>query len=200
MCNLSSETYSFFKKISGYDTLRFILCKRAILCEGDSDELVIQKAYMQLNDGRLPIEDGIEVIAVGISFLRFLEIADCLKIKVAVVTDTDGDLEAIDEKYENYIGENKKNYINICIDRQIDFGDLKIGDKDYNYNTLEPKLLKTNGLKKLNSILGTKYDSDADLQKYMKHHKTECGLKIFETRETVTMPKYILEAVQWKID
>ena len=53
LCNLSSETYSFFKKISGYDTLRFILCKRAILCEGDSDELVIQKAYMQLNDGRL---------------------------------------------------------------------------------------------------------------------------------------------------
>ena len=200
LCNLSSETYSFFKKISGYDTLRFILCKRAILCEGDSDELVIQKAYMQLNDGRLPIEDGIEVIAVGISFLRFLEIADCLKIKVAVVTDTDGDLEAIDEKYENYIGENKKNYVNICIDRQIDCGDLKIKDKDYNYNTLEPKLLKTNGLKKLNAILGTKYDSDADLQKYMKHHKTECGLKIFETRETVTMPKYILEAVRWKID
>ena len=153
LCNLSSETYSFFKKISGYDTLRFILCKRAILCEGDSDELVIQKAYMQLNDGRLPIEDGIEVIAVGISFLRFLEIADCLKIKVAVVTDTDGDLEAIDEKYENYIGENKKNYINICIDRQIDCGDLKIKDKDYNYNTLEPKLLKTNGLKKLNGKL-----------------------------------------------
>ena len=59
---LSGDTYNFFKKVAGYDTLRMILCKKAILCEGDSDELVIQKAYMQLNDGRLPIEDGIEVI------------------------------------------------------------------------------------------------------------------------------------------
>ena len=68
---LSEDTYNFFKKVAGYDTLRMILCKKAILCEGDSDELVIQKAYMQLNDGRLPIEDGIEVISVGVSFLRF---------------------------------------------------------------------------------------------------------------------------------
>lgn len=92
---LTPETYRFFKKIAGYDTLRMILCKKAILCEGDSDELVIQKAYMQINDGKLPIEDGIEVISVGTSFLRFLEIADCLKKRVAVVTDNDGDLDAI---------------------------------------------------------------------------------------------------------
>ena len=44
---LSEDTYNFFKKVAGYDTLRMILCKKAILCEGDSDELVIQKAYMQ---------------------------------------------------------------------------------------------------------------------------------------------------------
>ena len=77
-------------------SLRMILCKKAILCEGDSDELVIQKAYMQLNDGRLPIEDGIEVISVGVSFLRFLEIADCIQTKIAVVTDNDGDLAGYD--------------------------------------------------------------------------------------------------------
>ena len=62
--DLKSETYDFFKKNAGYDTLRLILSKKTILCEGDSDELIIQKAYMQLNDGRLPIEDGIEVISV----------------------------------------------------------------------------------------------------------------------------------------
>ena len=68
---LSGDTYNFFKKVAGYDTLRMILCKKAILCEGDSDELVIQKAYMQLNDGRLPIEDGIEVISVGGIIFKF---------------------------------------------------------------------------------------------------------------------------------
>lgn len=194
---LSVDTYNFFKKVAGYDTLRMILCKKAILCEGDSDELVIQKAYMQLNDGRLPIEDGIEVISVGVSFLRFLEIADCIQTKIAVVTDNDGDLASINKKYENYIGANQKDYIKICVDDVVDTGTLKIGNNDYNYNTLEPKLLKANGLDKLNRIFGTDYTDEDDLRKFMKHNKTECGLKIFESTEQIEIPEYILEAIRW---
>lgn len=194
---LSEDTYNFFKKVAGYDTLRMILCKKAILCEGDLDELVIQKAYMQLNDGRLPIEDGIEVISVGVSFLRFLEIAECIHTKIAVVTDNDGDMKAINKKYENYIGENQKEYIKICVDEVVDTGTLKIGNRDYNYNTLEPKLLKVNGLERLNRILGTDYTEEDDLRKYMKHNKTECGLKIFESSEQIEIPNYILEAIRW---
>ena len=83
---------------------------------------MIQKAYMQLKNGRLPIEDGIEVISVGVSFLRFLEIADCIQTKIAVVTDNDGDIEAINKKYENYIGVNHKDYIKICFDGIVDTG------------------------------------------------------------------------------
>lgn len=195
--DLSEETYNFFKKVAGYDTLRMILCKKAILCEGASDELVIQKAYMQLNDGRLPIEDGIEVISVGVSFLRFLEIADFIQTKIAVVTDNDGDMEAIKKKYKNYMGENQNDYIKICVDNIVDTGTLKIGESGYNYNTLEPKLLKVNGMEKLNRILGTDYMEEDDLRKYMKHNKTECGLKIFESSEDIEIPEYILEAIRW---
>ena len=194
---LSGDTYNFFKKVAGYDTLRMILCKKAILCEGDSDELVIQKAYMQLNDGRVPIEDGIEVISVGVSFLRFLELADCIQTKIAVVTDNDGDMAAINKKYENYMGANQKDYIKICVDDVVDTGKLKIGNNDYNYNTLEPKLLKANGLDKLNRIFGTDYTDEDDLRKFMKHNKTECGLKIFESTEQIEIPEYILEAIRW---
>ena len=194
---LSEDTYNFFKKIAGYDTLRMILCKKAILCEGDSDELVIQKAYMQVNDGRLPIEDGVEVISVGVSFLRFLEIADCINTKIAVVTDNDGDMEAINKKYEKYIGQNQNDYIKICVDEDIDTGSLKIGNSNYNYNTLEPKLLKVNGLEKLNHVFGTKYKKEDDLRKFMKHNKTECGLKIFESSEEIIIPEYIMEAIRW---
>lgn len=194
---LSEETYNFFKKVAGYDTLRLILCKKAILCEGDSDELVIQKAYMQLYDGRLPIEDGVEVISVGTSFLRFLEIADCIKTKVAVVTDNDGNLDAIKKKYINYLDANAKDNIKICIDKTVDNGMLKIGDNQYNYNTLEPKLLKVNDLEKFNRIFGTEYTNADDLRKYMKVNKTECALKIFETSEEIVIPDYILEAITW---
>lgn len=192
---LSAE---FFKKVSGYDTLRLILCKKAILVEGDSDELVVQKAYQSQNNGRLPIEDQIDVISVGTSFLRFLELADALKLSVAVVTDNDGDVAGLEKKYADYIKENKKDKITICYDQVEDTGTLKIGEKPYNYNTLEPKILKANGnnITLFNSILGTDYSTIEDLQKYMKHHKTETALAIFNTDEKVVFPAYIMEAIR----
>lgn len=192
---LSAE---FFKKVSGYDTLRLILCKKAILVEGDSDELVVQKAYQSQNNGRLPIEDQIDVISVGTSFLRFLELADALKLSVAVVTDNDGDVAGLEKKYADYIKENKKDKITICYDQVEDTGTLKIGEKPYNYNTLEPKILKANGnnITLFNSILGTDYSTIEDLQKYMKHHKTETALAIFNTNEEVVFPAYIMEAIR----
>jgi putative ATP-dependent endonuclease of OLD family len=196
--DLALDTKNFFQKIAGYDTLRLILCKKAILVEGDSDELIVQKAYMIENNGRLPIEDEIDVISVGTSFLRFLEIAELLNKPVAVITDNDGDVEALRNKYKDYLGENAKPHINICFDKNVDSGDLVIGKdkRPFNYNTLEPKLLKVNGLKKLNKVFNTDYISDNDMHKYMKNNKTECALKIFETKEPINFPEYILQAIR----
>jgi putative ATP-dependent endonuclease of OLD family len=193
---LRTETKNFFEKISGYDTLRLILCKKAILVEGDSDELVLQKAYILENKGKLPIEDEIDVISVGTSFLRLLEIAEKINKPVTVVTDNDGDVEALKKKYENYLGSKAKPHINICFDRTVDIGDLMLGTKPFNYNTLEPKILKINDLKKLNLILGTNYDRVDDLHKYMKENKTECALRVFDTGEDLKFPDYIMKAIK----
>lgn len=192
---LSVDTQKFFEKIAGYDTLRFILSKKSILVEGDSDELVIQKAYMRENNGKLPIEDEIDVISVGVAFKRFLEIAEKINKEVVVVTDNDGDLDAVNKKYENYLESKKKPKIKICFDATVD-PELTIGDKRYNNNTLEPKLLKSNGFSKLNTIFGTSYSTEDDLRKYMKNYKTECALKIFDTEEEIIFPDYILEAIK----
>lgn len=193
---LKSE--NFFKKIAGYDTLRLILCKKAILVEGDSDELVVQKAYMKLNNNRLPIQDQVDVISVGTSFLRFLELAEVLNKNVSVVTDNDGNIENLENKYSNYIGENKKESIRICYDSKIDEGDLKIGKKSYNYNTLEPKLLKANNddISLFNRILDKNFENLDELRKYMYFNKTECALAVFDTDEEVTIPDYIMEAIK----
>lgn len=187
----------YFRKVSGYDTLRLILCKKAILVEGDSDELVVQKAYMVKNGGKLPIQDGIDVISVGTAFLRFLEIADAIHVPVSVVTDNDGDVAALENKYCNYLGSNAKPNIKICFDPTVDTGDLKIGSKQYNYNTLEPKMLKANGnnLQLFNEIMGVNYNDIDELRKYMKHNKTECALAMFETDRDIVFPEYILEAI-----
>lgn len=192
LCELSIETQRFFEKLSGYDTLRLLLCKKAILVEGPSDELVVQKAFMINNQGKLPIEMGIDIISVGTSFLRFLEIAAKMKKKVIVVTDNDGDIEAVNNKYQKYLVGNTSPFIKICFDKEVDIGD----SESFNYNTLEPKLLKANSVEIMNKIFGTSFGSNNQMIKYMMNNKTECALKIFETMEEIQFPQYIMDAIE----
>lgn len=192
---LSNTTQSYFAHLSGYDTLRLILCKKAILVEGDSDELIVQKAYMTRHGGKLPIEDGIDVISVGTSFLRFLEIASNINKPTTVVTDNDGNVDALRRKYSEYLGDNAKDTVLISFDESIDAGSLMIKGKPFNYNTLEPKMLKINSLEKFNRLFGTSYSDDDGMHKFMLSNKTECALKIFETNEDIIYPKYILDAI-----
>lgn len=182
--DLSPETKIFFSKLAGYDTLRMILCKKAILVEGDSDELIVQKAY-RVNRGRIPIEEGVDVISVGTSFLRFLEIAEKINKTVVVVTDNDGNVDAVRIKYANYLGKNEKENIKIHFDDNISNG-----------VTLEPQMLKVNSLAKMNMVFGKSYENDKDMLQFMKENKTICALKVFDTDKSVNFPQYILDAIK----
>lgn len=184
--DLKPDTQSFFEKLAGYDTLRLILCDKAILVEGDSDELVVQKAYSTKNDGKLPIQDCIDVISVGTSFLRFLEIAEKIKKNVSVVTDNDGDYDnKVTKKYKDY---SESAYIKI------------FADTDNNLRTLEPQIVEANAdqlneLREILEISEEKYPEKDLIIKYMIDNKTECALKIFETQKAVKFPEYILNAI-----
>ncbi len=187
LTNLPSETYLFFQKLAGYQTLRLLLCRKAVLVEGPSDELVFQKAYMDENDGRLPIEDGIDVISVGLSFKRFLEVAEKLNQPVCVITDNDHD-------FQNKVKQKYKDFDNLeCIRVFAD-------DRD-DINTLEPQIVDVykDRLNDLRAIIGISdaYDSPAKVSKYMEDNKTAYALRIFDNDDKVLFPKYILDAVRW---
>jgi putative ATP-dependent endonuclease of the OLD family len=190
---LDPETSSFFQKLAGYDTLRLLLCKRAILVEGDSDELVVQMAYKH-KYGKLPIQDGVDVISVGTSFLRFLQIAEKLNKPVSVVTDNDGNVNALKKKYENYLDVNVKDHIRICFDETVD-ARKEIDGERFNFNTLEPRMLAANDISVINDMLGTHFDSDEKLLKYMCANKTDCALKIFNNDKDINFPAYITDAL-----
>ena len=179
--DLSESTKAYFKKLPGYDTLRMILSKRSILVEGPSDELVVQKGYLQTHN-KLPLEDEIEVISVGsLAFKRFLEIAKLLNIDTCVLTDNDEDVAAVEVKYEDYIDDD---CIRICY------------DDDEDYPSLEQQLLKANGRERLNEILETNYDDDDSLLKHMGgNNKTNTALKIFDSPKEFAIPEYIQEAI-----
>lgn len=188
LTDLSKETYDFFEKLSGYETLRMLLCKKAILVEGPSDELIVQRAFMDKNSKLLPIEKEIDVISVGLTFKRFLEIAVIIHNEVAVLTDNDGDYKAkIAKKYKDYSNNNT----------------IKIFADDRNtLNTLEPQLVDANkdNLKHLCNILqinSDEFDTELKISDYMKEHKTSYSLKIFNSEETINYPKYINDVVEW---
>jgi putative ATP-dependent endonuclease of OLD family len=177
--DLPPDTVEYFKKLPGYDTLRLVLAKKVILVEGPSDELVVQRAYRDAH-GKLPIEDGVDVISVrGLQAKRFLDIAVPLRKPVAVVNDNDGDPTAIREKYASYT---QHSFIRICVGEGA-------------ARTLEPQLVAANGLEVINKVLGTQYETDSKLLTHMKNNKTECALKVFESGEPITMPGYIRDAV-----
>lgn len=193
LSELSETTEAYFESLPGYNTLRLILCKKAILVEGPSDELVVQRAYRDKHE-KLPIENSIDVIsAYNLYFLRFLEIADKLALNVCVVTDNDGDVSALQNKYAAYL--NRPN-IKICFDSNVDSFPTEIEGKPYNCNTLEPKLLKSNSLQVFNGVLSKSFSKDEDLLKYMKSNKTDCALAIFKSETKINYPQYILDAIK----
>lgn len=188
LSDLKKDTFDFFKKLPGYQTLRLLLCKKAVLVEGDSDELIFQRAYMDSNNGRLPIEDGIDVISVKLTFKRFLEIAEKIEKPVAVITDNDGDYNTkIIKKYKDYEQ-------SMCI---------KIyADNRNKLNTLEPQFVDANkkDLKKLCDAIGVSqadYATPNALSEYMQTNKTKWALKVFESKDAVKYPEYINNAVSW---
>ncbi|MCD8179648.1 MAG: hypothetical protein LUE98_20505, partial [Tannerellaceae bacterium] len=94
-----------------------------------------------------------------------------------------------------YIGKNVNESIKICFDSTVDTGELILGEKKFNYNTLEPKLLKSNSIEKFNTVFGTTHTTEEEMHKFMKTNKTKCALKIFETEEDIAFPQYILDSI-----
>ena len=200
--DIKEETSNFFRTIPGYDTLRFILCNACILVEGDADELIVQKAYMQEHQGKLPIADGIDVISVGGSAKRYLEIAERLSQRIAVLIDTDGDIQAVEKRYKDYLGSES---IKICYSPYDDKHECKIDGKDFNDWTLEPELIRANTEKSMANLLSGLFCEDRypnltlsdSLRVYMRNHKTKCALRLFNTKEAIAIPQYIQQAIDY---
>jgi putative ATP-dependent endonuclease of OLD family len=184
---LKPDTQEFFKKLAGYQTLRLILSNKIILVEGPSDELIVQRAYCD-KFSNIPIQNGIDVISVGLTFKRFLEIAKLINKDISVVTDNDRDFEnKITKKYEEF---STDTFIKIFADNRN------------HLNTLEPQIVDANSsdLKTFAKIVGvdfTKCNTAELISDYLIKNKTDWALKVFEADERINYPQYINDAIIW---
>lgn len=178
--SLQNSTRDYFLKLPGHDTLRLILSQKAILVEGPSDELIVQKAFIQ-KYGVNPLERSVDVISVqSLAFKRFLEIAELLDLTVQVVTDNDGAVAQLERKYIDY----------------SDLEKIKINyDEDENYPSLEQQMLKVNSLDAINEVLETEFENEDDLLSYMQNNKTDFALKILNSSDELIFPEYINNAI-----
>jgi putative ATP-dependent endonuclease of the OLD family len=180
LTDLSPDTVEYFKKLAGFDTLRLVLSDGVILVEGPSDELIAQRAYLDTR-GKLPIEEGIDVISVGTAHKRFLELAERLERRAWAVVDNDGKSVAdIEARFSDY--------------KSVDCVSIHTGS-DPNAPSLEEQIIAANDLDLLMKILGGQGDDEASLLKSMQVDKTGAALKIFESEYTIRMPKYIQDVV-----
>lgn len=181
--NLDKETVKFFNKTSNQNILNFILSKRAILVEGDSEYILLEKMYEIVNGSSLHQDDVLIISVNGLSFKRYLEVAKELGKKVAVITDNDGDYQKnVLEKYQEY----------------EDYGEIEIfSEDDNNIRTFEVSLFKQNQ----NWIGSKRITRSSDIQEWMLNNKSESAIRILEKLEDniedFQVPDYIRQAVEW---
>ena len=186
--DLNDDTVRYFKRLSGYDTLRIVLADKAVLVEGPTDELVFDWAFRK-ERGKLPHEKGIDVIECGTSHKRLLELAAALeKGGIAALRDNDGD----DPDYWSGLAEPHLS------DVRAFFCGVRGEGK-----TIEPQMIEANKdkLQTLASIVRRRGDSTDNLEEFMTNNKTEWALRLLEADRSVSevlgIPSYILNAINF---
>lgn len=178
--SLESETIRYFKKLSGFDTLRLILADLMVVVEGPSDEIIFNRFFYDYF-GREPLDCGVDVMAVnGVSFKRCFELAKLLHKPLFALRDNDGhSIEHWKNDFGDYLEEGKR-----CI---------FVGDPDLG-NTLEPQIESAQNNALLKQIFPkVRLDSIA---KWMQKNgnKTKAALAIAESDHTLNPPEYFKEA------
>ncbi len=193
LTNVNTGTVEFFMKLPGYNTIRFLLADKVILVEGPTDELIIQRAYKD-KYGKLPIENGIDVMAVdSLAFKRYCDLALLVKKPLNIVIDNDGDIQHnILDRYEGYLSK-YEDLIKIYY------------EKIEAFNTIEPSVVAANSknndmiekFKRVISKNGSMMNKTGkELVEFMTRNKAEWGLRVFDSDESIEFPEYINDAIK----
>ena len=172
--SLQKDTSNYFLKAPPAGILEFILSPRVILVEGPSEYILFDKFYKDITNKNLN-NDGIHVLAIrGLSFKRYLDIAEITGSKVAVITDNDSDYQQrCVKKYEEY-----------------NCGNIKIFfEVDNSKPTFEYYLFEKN-----QSICEMEFGKNP--LEYMLNNKTNSALRLANKYDLET-PEYIKRAINW---
>ena len=173
---LNIETEKYFCKAPVANVVEFSLSKKVILVEGPSEYMLFEKFYSTIS-GNKPEADAVNIMEIhGLSFKRYLEIAQLLGSKVAVVTDNDHNIQrnCID-KYEQYSG-----YPQIEV----------FYDNNEQQDTFEKTLYIVN-----QELCDRLFRDNAC--EYMLKNKTEAAYILLDHVNAIAVPDYIERSIKW---
>lgn len=179
LTDLPDETVRYFRKLSGYDTLRLVLAAKLALVEGPSDAIILSRAFRDAT-GVTPEEAGVDIVSMGgLSFRHALQVCAKLDRDAVAVRDNDGhDPAAMEEKLKPLLQAGKR-YLLVSNPAQG--------------MTLEPQLVAAGNARALLQIL--KIEGGAALENWMADNKTETALRIHDSHLSIAYPEYIKRAV-----
>jgi len=182
--DLSEDTIAYFRKQSGYDTLRLVLAKKLVIVEGPSDEMLFNRCYYD-KFKRYPVDDEIDVITQGTRNKRGLELCHILDRNVAVLRDAD-------KKTPQYWREQASDYL------VEDKREMFVGMPE-NGKTLEPQVIHANidNLQGLKEVV--KLPQGEELLEYMDSNKTEVAWLIASSDKTINYPDYFKTAIDFVV-
>lgn len=181
--SLPADTVTYFKRLSGYDTLRLVLAEKVVLVEGPSDEMVFERAFRDHNGDKRPMELGVDVVSMaGVSLKRGLQLCAALKRQAAAIRDNDGKDPAhwhapLEEWLEDGV-------------REVFISLPAAG------NTMEPQFAAVNNDTTLRTFFGIT-DPEKTTVDWMKDNKTDWALKLDQSSESFAFPPYLLAAVEF---
>ncbi|MEW5552185.1 AAA family ATPase [Peribacillus frigoritolerans] len=196
--DVPKETANYFMKTDNMQLLNFILAKKVVLVEGNSEYILLPQLVK--NSLGYSFEDkNIEILSGGgITYKHYIELSKVVNNSLLVVTDNDGDQETVDtiqELNEKF----KSSTVKISIKCSDSINEFTFEVCLFNKN-------KTNFKNISDEKSGTKAEyrkikCDKNLA-YMLKNKTESALRISEEKtykDSILLPEYIQEGIEWLI-
>ena len=189
LSDVNEDTERFFVKVDNSRLLDFILAKRVILVEGPTEYMMIPKLVCK-EMGVSCEELELSVIACdGLSYKRFLNIAEACGKRVAVITDNDGDGARV-AKAEEYNSEHALQHVFMPSDTTELTWEFCIYNK--NKGLMDARFPPEPKAKYV--FRGVPYPSALGR---MLNNKAQSAYEMLASEEEYVSPDYVKEAIKW---